>query len=62
MHNYWWYEPAPFMDFHYFLSKNSLISNYSLRAQLCLLSKHKYINGICEFHMDNYDDMKERWY
>ena len=41
--------------------KNTLISNYSQRASLCLFNKHKYVNGICEPHMDNYD-INERWY
>ena len=62
MHNYPWHEPTPFMDFHYFLSKSKMISNYSQRAPLCLFSKHKYVNGACEPNMNNYDDMNERWY
>ena len=48
MHNCRMHELAPFMDFHYFISKNKLVSNYSESAPLCLFSKHKYVNGICE--------------
>ena len=62
MHNHRWHEHAPFMNFHYFLLKNMLISNYSQRTRLCLFSKHKYVNGIYEPNMDNYDDKNERWY
>ena len=54
MHSCWWHEPAPFMDFHYFLSKNRLVSNYSIKTLLCLFGKHKYINGIFESDMNNY--------
>ena len=27
-----------------------------------LFNKHKYVNGICESDMDNFDDMYERSY
>ena len=48
------------MHGHQWHESNKLISNYSQRALLCLFSKHKYVNGICEPHMDNCDDMNER--
>ena len=55
MHSHRGHAPAPFMDFHYYSSKSRLISNNSKRT---LISKKKYVNGICELDMDNYDDMR----
>ena len=62
MHTCQWHELASFIDFHYLLSKNRLTSNYFERALLNLISKRRYINGICKCHMDKYDGMYERWY
>ena len=46
----------------FFKSKDRLIPIYSKRTLIYLFNKQKYVNGICELDVDNYNGIYERWY